>query len=463
MLEIRSCAAAWRGEGTRMDGGFRAQYLARKDFTMPWFYHEADSIPRAEIEAMCARLLEEARKRLNIKEFRRVLLLPPDLTRAHAGVGWMTEMIYKLLPATCDTHVIPTLGQHVPHTEAENKWMFGSIPHARIHPHDWRNGVSRVGNIPGKLVHELSSGAADWDIPVDINTMTMKEKWDLIINIGHVVPHEVLGFANHNKNYFIGLGGKETICASHLAAASYGIENNLGNLITPLRACYNWAEDEFLGKLPDVYFQVVLQRDAANKLVHSGVYVGDDLETYLMAARRSRAQNVTTFEKPVKKIVAVMQADEFRATWVANKAVYRTRLAMADGGELLIIAPGVERFGEQPEVDAFIRKYGYQSTPKVMALYKQNKDMQDLAHATAHLMHGTSEGRFKITYAPGKLSKSEIEQVHYGYMALDEALARYNPTKMKEGWNTMPDGEEVFFISTPSAGLWSTRAKLAGR
>jgi nickel-dependent lactate racemase len=430
---------------------------------MPWFFNEADSISRPDVEQMCARLLDEAKKRLNIKDFKRVLLLPPDLTRAHAGVGWITETIYKLLPATCDTHVIPTLGQHVPHTEAENKWMFGSIPHSRIHPHDWRNGVTRVGTIPGSLVKEKSAGAADWDIPVDLNTMTVTEKWDLIINIGHVVPHEVLGFANHNKNYFIGLGGKDTICASHLAAATYGIENNLGKLITPLRACYNWAEDQFLGNLPDVYFQVVMQRDPQNKLVHSGIYVGDDLETYLMAARRSRIQNVTVFDKPLKKVVAVMQADEFRRTWVANKAVYRTRMAIADGGELLIIAPGVSAFGEQPEVDAFIRKYGYQPTAKVMALYKQNRDMQDLAHATAHLMHGTSEGRFTITYAPAALTEAEIRQVYYNYMPLHAALARYNPAKMKEGFNTMPDGEEVFFISTPSAGLWSTKAKLAGR
>ena len=186
--------------------------------------------------------------------------------------------------------------------------------------------------------------------------MLIDEAWDLVINIGHVVPHEVLGFSNHNKNYFIGLGGKETICASHIAAALYGIENNLGSIITPLRACYNWAEDEFLGRLPDVYLQVVMRRDEENRLVHSGVYVGNDLETYLMAARASREQNITVFDKPVDKIVAMMQADEFRATWVANKAIYRTRMAMADGGELLVIAPGVERFGEQPEVDALIRK-----------------------------------------------------------------------------------------------------------
>lgn len=428
---------------------------------MPWFQHEAPSIPRAEIEALCARLIREAQERLGC-QLKRVLLLPPDLTRAHSGAGWITETLYKLLPEDCDVHVIPTLGQHVPHTEEENRWMFGSIPHARIHPHDWRGGVTRLGTIPAKVVAESTGGSADWEIPVDLNTMTVTEPWDLIINIGHVVPHEVLGFANHNKNYFIGLGGKETICAAHMAAGVFGIENNLGNLITPLRACFNWAEDHFLSKLPDVYLQVVMARDEQNKLVHTGVYVGDDLETYLNAARASRAQNITIV-KPVGKMVAVMQADEFRATWVANKAVYRTRMAMADAGELLIIAPGVERFGEQPEVDALIRKYGYRPRNKILELYKQHADMRDIAHGTAHLIHGTSDDRFTIRYAPGKLTRAEIESVGYEYADLHETLARYNPAALKEGWNTLPDGEEVYFISTPSAGLWSTAEKLERR
>jgi len=426
---------------------------------MPWFNLQSESIPRAEIENACQRLLDEAHVRIK-RDLRRVLLLPPDLTRAHSGAGWITETIYNLLPKSCDIHVIPTLGQHVPHTEAENKWMFGSIPHERIHAHDWRNGVVHVGEIPAERVKETTGGKADWEIPVYLNKSLMEEQWDLIVNIGHVVPHEVLGFANHNKNYFIGLGGKETICASHLAAGVYGIENNLGNLITPLRACYNWAEEKFLGRLPDVYFQVVMKRDPQNKLVHTGVFVGDDLETYLQAARLSREVNITTFEKPIKKIVAHMQGDEFRSTWVANKAVYRTRMAMADGGELLIIAPGLERFGEQPDVDKLIRKYGYAPTREVLDLYKKNADLQDLAHGAAHLIHGTSEGRFTIRYAPGHLSQADIEQVKFAYADYNETVKRYPLDKLKEGWNTMPDGEEIFYISTPSAGLWSTKQRL---
>ncbi|MBR6437408.1 MAG: hypothetical protein IKS45_12965, partial [Thermoguttaceae bacterium] len=283
-----------------------------------------------------------------------------------------------------------------------------------------------------------------------------------VLNVGHVVPHEVLGFANHNKNYFIGLGGKDMICASHLMAACCGIENNLGTLTTPLRKCFNKAEEDYLGFLPDAYFEVVMAYDAEGKLVHTGVYAGDDVETYLEAARASQKQNITVVP-PLKKIVAVMQGDEFYSTWVANKAIYRTRKALAQDGELLIIAPGLERFGEQPEIDAIIRKYGYSGTENVMRLYKEcpdDGDLKNFAVGTAHLIHGSSEGRFKITYAPGKMSQKDIESVCFNYADINETLKRYNPAELKNGFNTMPDGEEIYFISTPSAGLWSTADRL---
>ena len=425
---------------------------------MAWFAIEGEALSEQQIREVADRLIEEARLRIQ-RDLKRVLLLPPDLTRAHSGAGKITELLYQALP-NAEIAVIPTLGQHVPHTEEENRWMFGSIPNNKIYAHDWRNGVTHIGSIPASLVEETTGGKANWEIPVSLNSMLIDQQWDLVVNIGHIVPHEVLGFANHNKNYFIGLGGKETICASHIAAAVYGIENNLGCLITPLRACYNWAEENFLGRIPDVYLEIVMKRDESNRLVTSGLYVGDDLDTYLQAARRSREQNITSFKKPIKKVIAVMQANEFRATWVANKAIYRTRMAIADGGELLIIAPGVERFGEQPEVDALIRKYGYTGTDRVLGLYRTEADMQAIPHGVAHLIHGSSEGRFTIRYAPGRLTQAEIEQVGYEYADLAEAQVRYAPEKMKDGWNTMPDGEEVFYISTPSAGLWATEAKL---
>lgn len=428
---------------------------------MPWFTESAESISRSRVEQLIDRAIDEARQRL-CKQPKRVLLLPPDITRMHSGAGWITEAFYTRFAKEADVHVIPTLGQHVPHTPEQNAQMFGNIPNERIHAHDWRGGCTYLGDVPADYVKEATGGAADWKFPVWLNSMLMKEPWDLVINIGHVVPHEVLGFANHNKNYFIGLGGKELICASHLAAACCGIENNLGNLITPVRQCFNWAEEQFLGKLPDFYVQVVLARDNRGELVHTGVFVGDDLETYLGAARQAREQNITVLEEPLKKVVCVMQGDEFFSTWVANKAIYRTRMAMADFGELIIIAPGLKRFGEQADVDAFIRKYGYCGTPRVMELYKKNADMQDLAHATAHLIHGSSEDRFRITYAPGHLSKSEVAQVNFGFADYSAMSRRYPVNELHEGFNDV-GGEQVYFIPTPSAGLWATREKLFNR
>src|SRR5699024_9831195 len=268
-------------------------------------------------EQACDQRLDEAKERPGISAYRRVLLLPPDITRAHAGVGWITEHLYPPLDAAgAEVHVIPTLGQHVPRTPEDNRWMFGSIPEERIHAHDWKDGVTHVGTVPAEYVQLRTGGAVDWEMPIDLNTATVTGDWDLIINVGHVVPHEVLGFANHNKNYFIGLGGKRTLGASHMASAVYGIENNLGNLLPPARQCITYAEDHFLSHLPDVYLQVVMDYDETGTLQHTGVYVGDGLETYMAAARASTEQNIIAFDEPVDKIVAVMQAGEFRATWV---------------------------------------------------------------------------------------------------------------------------------------------------
>ena len=425
---------------------------------MPWFVVEKESVSKAEMMELVERAAAEALRRI-CPAPKRVLLLPPDITRAHCGAGWITNKFYHVFSKTAEVHLIPTLGQHVPHTPEQNTWMFGDVPEERIHAHDWRDGSKRIGEISADYVKDISKGKADWSIPIALNRMLLEDKWDLIINVGHIVPHEVLGFANHNKNYFIGLGGKDTICASHMMAACCGIENNLGRLITPLRACYNKAEADYLGHLPDMFFQVVMAYDEEGRLNHTGVYVGDDLETYLQGAKTSQKQNIT-ITPPLKKVVAVMQGDEFHSTWVANKAIYRTRMAMADGGELLIIAPGLKRFGEQPDVDALIRRYGYCGTPKIMKLWKTQPEMQDLTHGTAHLIHGSSEGRFNITYAPGHMTAEDIRGVGYDYMDIAEAQKRYDPDKMQYGFNTMPDGEVVYYIATPSAGLWSTRERL---
>jgi nickel-dependent lactate racemase len=425
---------------------------------MAWFFEKKSEIGFDELKSLVLKSAVECLKRI-CKKPRRVLLLPPDITRAHSGAGWMTEILYEFFSLNADVCVIPTLGQHTPHTEEQNKWMFGNIPQNKIINHNWKEDGKQIGKIEADYVKMITRDKADWEIPVTINSRVLEEKWDIVINIGHVVPHEVLGFASHNKNYFIGLGGKEMICASHMAAACFGIENNLGSLVTPLRHCFNKAESEYLSSLPDVYLQLVMAYNRSGKLVHTGFYCGDDLDTYLLAAKQSMAENISIVP-PLKKIVAYMQGDEFFSTWVANKAIYRTRKAIANGGELIIIAPGVKKFGEQDEVDRIIRKYGYVGTDKIMSLWKKNEDLQDLTHATAHLIHGSSEGRFKITYSTGYMTREEIESVNFNYLDYNKAIENYPPDTLKNGFNVLKGGEEIYFISTPSAGLWTTKEKM---
>ena len=423
-----------------------------------WFYEEGRLLGEGEQERLMRRLAEEAKEKFGGR-IRKALLLPPDITRFHSGAGVLTNRLYHILKKEgSEVDIIPTLGQHRYHTPEENEWMFGDIPEERIHKHDWKRSCASLGTIDRDFVRDASGGLADWEIPIEINRAVTEGGYDLVVNVGQIVPHEVLGFANHNKNYFIGLGSKRTICASHMAAALCGIENNLGQLVTPLRGCYNTAEKRYLGNIPAVYALIVKSRDEDGSLGTTGLYVGSDTETYIRAARYARRKTVFMFDKPLKKVVCFMDGKEFRSTWVSNKAVYRTRKVIEDGGELIVIAPGVERFGEQEEVDRLIRRHGYNGTPRSLGAYENDPELNDLGHAAAHLIHGSSEGRFKITYAPGGLTREEVEGVGYSYMDIDVAMMRYNPEKLREGLNTI-DGEEVYFIASPSLGLWTSKNK----
>lgn len=381
----------------------------------------------------------------------KILILPPDITRIHSMGGKIAEHLYYHLSKICSVYLMPALGQHKAHTEAENRLMYGSVPENRILKHDPVGDTVKIGTIPAEYVKKITDGKADIEIPVELNRILFDEKWDMIVNIGQIVPHEVFGFSGYNKNFFIGLGGTGTIASSHIASACCGIENIMGKIVSPIRKLFNNAQYNFLD-LPMAYILLVMAEEE-ERLLHKGFYCGRDFETYIEAAELSSKLNITK-TAPLKKAVAYMDPKEFKSAWTANKAIYRLRKAMADGGELIIIAPGMERFGETPETDSIIRKYGYCGTKRIMGLMKSDKELKRNAHAAAHLIHGSSEGRFKIRYAVKKLSQKEIEGTGMGYADYDTAINRYPPDKMKNGTNITSGGEEVFFTRNPSSGLW---------
>ena len=393
---------------------------------------------------------------------KKVLAVPPDYTRLPSRAGELTEFAWEYFGNRL-TDVLPALGTHSPMTMEQISHMFGKMPTDLIREHDWRNDVLTLGYVPAEFVKEVSDGAVNYPWPAQVNKLLVEGNFDLILSIGQVVPHEVVGMANYNKNIFVGTGGSEGINKSHYIGAAYGMERMMGRADTPVRKVFNYASEHFAGHLPIVYVQTVVGLNKEGKLQTYGLFIGDDFDVFDKAAKLSLEVNFEMLDKPIKKAVVWLDPSEFKSTWLGNKSIYRTRMALANGGELIVLAPALKEFGEDKQIDLLIRKYGYFGTPHTLEMVKENEDLQNNLGAAAHLIHGSSEGRFSITYCPGKkpgnLTKEEIESVGFKYGDYDEMTARYNPEKLKDGYNTMPGGEEIFYISNPAIGLWAYRER----
>jgi nickel-dependent lactate racemase len=391
---------------------------------------------------------------------KKVLAVPPDFTRFHSQAGKLTRLAFDFYGDKM-TDILPALGTHTAMTSEQIHEMFPGVPENLFRVHNWRTGITTLGEVPASFVKEVSKGAVEFPWPAQVANLIATGKHDLILSIGQVVPHEVIGMANYNKNIFVGTGGVEGINKSHFVGAAYGMERMMGRADTPVRRILNFASEHFAKQLPIVYVHTVVGRGDDGKLVVRGLFVSDDASGFELAANLSLEVNFEMLAEPLKKVVVYLDPAEFKSTWLGNKAVYRTRMAMADGGELIVLAPGLKEFGEDHEIDRLIRKYGYRGTPATLAATKANADLQNNLSAAAHLIHGSSEGRFSITYCPGHLTHHEIEGVNFKYADLMTMMRHYDPKMLKDGWNTMLDGEKIFYISNPALGLWACRSRFS--
>ncbi len=390
-------------------------------------------------------------------ERRKVLALPPDITRHHSRAGELTRYAWNYYGKRL-TDILPAIGTHFAMTDPEIDSMFGDVPHSLFRVHDWRNGLVTLGEVPAEFVREQSEGELDFSWPAQVDRLLVEGGFDLILSIGQVVPHEVIGMANYNKNVFVGTGGADGINKSHYLGAVYGMERIMGRADNPVRRVLNYASEKFARHLPIVYVLTVVDKNDKGDLVTRGLFIGDDAECFEKASELSLKVNFVMLDREIRKAVVYLDPSEFKSTWLGNKSVYRTRMALRDGGELIVLAPGVKEFGEDPTIDLLIRKYGYVGTPNVLRAVKENADLASNLSAAAHLIHGSSEGRFSITYCPGHLTRKEVEGVNFRYAPLTEMSRRYDPVKLKDGYNTV-DGEEIFYISNPALGLWAYRGR----
>ena len=387
---------------------------------------------------------------------KKVLIIPPDYTRCYSYAGEITQLLYKKLSSSAQIDVMPALGTHMAMNEDEMQKFFGDVvPRDRIIVHHWQTDTVCLGYVPAEVCSEISNGLFPEQIDVEVNHLLVDGGYDLILSVGQVVPHEVVGMANYSKNIFVGTGGREMINKSHMLSAICGMEKALGVTDSPARKVYDYAQQHFIdGKLPLVYLQTVTTRENDTLKLH-GLYIGESRKPFEKAAELAQKLNIVHVDHRAKKVVTYLDPEELKTTWVGNKGIYRTRMTVADGGELFVLAPGVIAFGENEEMDKMTRKYGYTGTEHILELYRQGVFEGRLMSA-AHLMQGSTEGRFTVTYAtkPENLSKEEIESVGYQWADYNEITKRYNPETLKEGWNVLPDGEEVYFVGTPALGLW---------
>ena len=409
----------------------------------------------AETEMSGAEIRAGLREALTkLGERKKVLAVPPDFTRFHSKAGELTEMAWEFYGERL-TDVLPALGTHTAMPDAQIATMFGKTPRELFRVHDWRNDIVTLGEVPGEFMREVSEGKLDYSWPAQVNKLLRDGGHDLILSIGQVVPHEVVGMANGSKNIFIGTGGVMGIHRSHFLGAVYGMERMMGRADTPVRRVLNYASEHFGGMLPQiVYVQTVVNKNAAGELVMRGMFIGDDNECFERAAALSLKCNFLMMDREIKKAVVFLDPHEFHSTWLGNKSVYRTRMALADDAELIVLAPGVKEFGEDRMIDVLIRRYGYCGTPATLEAVKSDAELAANLSAAAHLIHGSSEGRFTIRYCPGHLTREEIEGVHFAYGDLAEYTAKYDPAKLVDGWNVV-EGEEIFYISNPGLGLWA--------
>ena len=383
----------------------------------------------------------------------KALILPPDHTRLFSRAGEITSMCHEMWGEKI-ADIMPALGTHSPMKPDQLEHMFPGVPLDLFRPHRWRDDVVTLGTVPSSYVKDVTGGVYDQPWQAQVNKMLRDGGHDLIFSIGQVVPHEVIGMANYNKNVFVGTGGAEGINESHYLSAVYGIEQTLGRANTPLRQILNYAQDEFCKDMPLLYALTVIQQMPDGQLHTRGLYIGDDHETFFAAAELAKEVNITHLDRAPQHVVAYLDPAEFKSTWLGNKSIYRTRLAIATGGRLTVLGPAVEEFGEDPQIDKLIRKYGYRTKSEIIQLVADNEDLAANPSAAAHLVHGSHENRFEVIYAAGKLSADEIASVNYTPGDINELMQRYDVSKLTDGWHKDIDGTEFYFIQNPALGLW---------
>ena len=366
---------------------------------------------------------------------KRLLVLTPDATRT-CPLPLMISILQDVAgPQTQRLDFMVALGSHQPLNEERILELYGISPEARnttyadtrFYNHRWdlEETFRRVGHLTEEETAGLSGGLLREQVPVDINKTIFD--YDLILILGPVFPHEVVGFSGGAKYFFPGISGGEFLHFFHWLGAVVTCPEIIGVKETPVRAAINRAMQ--LVNLPVQCVSMVVK--SSEEL--SGVYVGGYLDSWAAAANLSEQMHVVYKEKPFKTVLGVCP-EMYEELWTGGKVMYKLEQVVAPGGTLIIYAPHIKEVSRT--WGRYLDEIGYHTAGYFLSRPGQFGHIPRgvLAHSThvrgiGTMENGIEKPRIEVVLA-SSLTEEQCRKINLGYM--DYRLIELDAYKNRE-------------------------------
>ena len=354
----------------------------------------------------------------NIVLHGRVLVLVPDHTRTFPHPAVLRSIATAISPRVEQVDVMIALGTHPGLSDAEIGKLFDlpSQPQAvdavTIVNHEWWNPaeLADFGVIPADEVEVLSEGRLRIDVPVRLNRRL--REYDHLVVCGPVFPHEVAGFSGGNKYFVPGVAAREIIDVTHWVGALITSSAVLGRADTPVRRFI----DRAVSLIPTARHAICLVIDPAQRIQ---TFAGTPEDAFEAAARASAEVHIRRVAEPVERALAILP-EMYDELWVGAKGMYKLEPVVADGGELVVVAPHLHEVSRTH--GKLIGEIGYHVRDYFTAQWERFEHIPwgVLAHST-HLrgtgtyLDGVERPRIDVTLATG-IPAAECEALGLGYL-----------------------------------------------
>ena len=352
---------------------------------------------------------------------KRVLVLTPDATRT-CPLPMMIRAIQALLgPGAAKLDFMVALGTHTPLTEEEILKLYGITAQQKQaqfrsslflnHRWDRPETFRQIGHLSAAEVAEVSQGRLREKVPIEINQKIYD--YDLVVILGPVFPHEVVGFSGGAKYLFPGISGGAFLHFFHWLGAVMTCRNIIGIKDTPVRQLINRAAEKI--DRPVHCIAMVVNPEAQL----CGLYVGDAGQAWSEAADLSSKIHIVFKKKPYR-IVFGRTPRMYDEIWTAGKVMYKLEQVVAEGGKLIIYAPHIHDISRT--WGAHLEKIGYHVRDYFLAQMDRFKDIPRgvLAHSThvrgtGTYQNGVEKPRVEVVLASA-IPKEKCEQINLGYL-----------------------------------------------